>query len=56
MAGLENPSISTVQDVFWPIYKASSAALGDREMETAISCTKCSQVTGVIHTKLLRYF
>ena len=38
------------------IYNASSAALGNREMETAISCTECSQMTGVIHTKLLRYF
>ena len=28
-------------------YQASSAALGKREMETTISCTKCSQVAGL---------
>ena len=30
-------------------YQASSAALGDQEMGTAILCTKCSQVVGLIH-------
>ena len=29
-------------------YQASSGALGDREMGTAISCIKCSQVAGLI--------
>ena len=40
---------STVLDVFWPILGLiSSAACGNWEMGTAISCTECSQVAGLI--------
>ena len=38
---------STVRETFWQILGLIG---GDREMGTAISCTKCSQMAGPIHT------
>ena len=38
----------TAQDMFQPIPGLISYAGGDREMGTAISCTKCRQVASLI--------